>query len=269
MNLFSLDRCAQATGMKKQYALVIAAIAPLILATQAFAKDRVQLEFVPETEQISGWQDGVQFLDDPREKSVVRLINVADQLPDKQSTFRLYVLNNADLPVTLRPEDVWIEFGEGYRVAMATYEDLEGRFRRDLKRRQALAALGGALSAASANAYTSGSFDYSGTTAYGTHYSGTGTYTAYDPILAKQQQEQAAAQTNAIFRSIQMRQTEGQAALNGLLRTTTIQPGQVHGSIFAYDPPRALKKLPRSSKVTVVVKVGDTEHRIEALLSNQ
>lgn len=239
----------------------------LVIPAHASAKDRYQLNFVGQSEQETGWHSGAQFVEDSNATSRVRLVNVHDQLPDKQSTFRVLLLNGGELPVTIGPENVWIEYGDDERVAMETYEELEGRFRRDIKRRETFAMLGAALSAGSANGYTTGSFNYSGSTMYGTQFRGTGTYTAYDPALARQQQAQAREQANATFRSIETRQLQGMDALNGLLRRTTLQPGQVHSSIVAFDPPRSLRRLPERSIVTVVVRIGSAEHRVNAYLT--
>jgi len=238
-----------------------------MIPAQASAKDRFQLLFAIQAEQEAGWLNGAQYIEDAKPASVVRLVNVHDEMPDKQSTFRVLVLNGGETPVNIGPDDVWIEYGDGESVAMESYQELEGRFRRDIKRRETLARLGAALSAGSANGYTSGSFDYSGTTMYGTRFSGTGTYTAYDPALARQQQAQAREQADSTFRSIETRQLRGIDALNGLLRRTTIQPGQVYSSIVAFDPPRSLRRLPEGTTVTVVVKVGAEQHRMTAFLS--
>lgn len=243
------------------------AVASLAIPAQASAKDRFQLIFVQQSDQESGWLNGAQFIDDGDSTSTVRLVNVHDQLPDKQSTFRVIVLNSGDEPVTIGHDDVWIEYGEGEHVTMESFEELQGRFRRDIKRRQALAAFSGALSAGAANGHTSGTFDFSGSTAYGTQYNGTGTYTAYDPALARQQQTQAREQADATIRSIETRELRGLDALNGLMRKTSIQPGQVHSSVVAFDPPRSLRKLPEGATITVVVKVGAEVHRITALLN--
>ena len=251
----------------KNIILIISTLYCASLPAQVMAKDRFKLQFLPKDGQISEWQDGTQSLDDIGHQSIVRLTNSHDQLPDKQTTFRIYFLNISDEPINLGPENIWIEYGNGERVAIATHDDLIGRFRRDLKRRRALAAFAGAMSASSANGYSSGTFSYMGSTNYGTQFSGVGTYTAYNPALARQQRDQAIAQTNATFNSIQVRQLEGISALNGLLRTTSVKPGQVHGSIVAFDPPRSFKKLSSSSTIFVVVKVGETEHRIEATIS--
>jgi hypothetical protein len=246
---------------------VFAITMSLALASQAEAKSRYQIQAQASGEQIENWQNGIQYVDNAMPDSVVRIVSVQDELPDKQSTFRVVVLNRSDEAIVFGPENVTIEYGDGEHVAMATYDELEGKLRRDIKRRQALAALGGALSAGSANGYTTGSVDYSGTTNYGTQFRGSGTYSTYDPALARQQQQEVQAQSAATNQAIQARQLTGGQALQSLVRTSSIQPGEVFGGILAYAAPKSFKRLPASSKITIVIKLGDEEHRVLALVS--
>ena len=230
------------------------------------AKDQYHLRFEPREGQELTWNRGVPSIDSAAEGSIVRLIDAKDQLPDDQTTFRISVLNTGDVPVNIDHGNIWIEDAEGARVSMLSHEELEGRLRRDIKRRQALAALGGALSAGSANGYTSGTYNYSGTTSNGTYFNGFGTYSAYDPALAAQQRQAAAAQSQATFNAIQVRQLAGAEALNGMLRMTTLQPGEITSGIVAFDPPKSLRKLAAAKPATIVVKIGDAEHRFQVNL---
>lgn len=245
------------------YALLCIALMPAPLA----AKDRYQLQFEANEQQTIGWQNGVQYVESPAATEVVRLVNFSDELPDDQSTFRVYVLNTSDTPVLIGSEDVWLEYGEGERMAMLAHAELEGRHRRDMKRRQALARLGGALMAGSANGYTSGTVGFSGTTMHGTQFHGTGHYTAYDPALARQEQAEATARTNAAFAALQARELQGESALAGMLKRTTVGPGQIAGGILAFDPDRSLRKAAKSGSVVVAVRIGEAVHRFKARLS--
>ncbi|WP_298289786.1 hypothetical protein [Novosphingobium sp.] len=242
------------------------AMAYAIASPAAQAKDQYHFKLIPQDGQELTWTRGVASIDNPASTSMVRLIDSRDKLPDDQTTFRVTILNTGDEPVEVASESIWIEDSAGNRVAMLSHEELEGRHRRDIKRRQALAALGGALSAGSANGYTSGSFNYSGTTSNGRFFNGFGTYSAYDPNLAMQQKQQAAAQNQATFNAIQVRQLGGVEALNGMLRQTTLQPGEITSGIVAFDPPRNLRKKADSESVTVVVRIGATDHRFQAML---
>ncbi|MGN6498827.1 MAG: hypothetical protein ACTHKM_01605 [Tsuneonella sp.] len=231
-------------------------------ATSAYAREALAVEFLPSSDQTIDWQDGIQIITEFTDHSMVKAANVRDSLPGKQTTFRVVVAS--DEAIIFGPEDIWLEYGNSQRLAAVPYDELAGRLRRDIKRRQALAALGGAMSAGSANGYTSGSVAYSGTTSNGTMYSGTGTYSGYDPALAQQQRSAANAQANATARAIQTRQLQGAQALEGMLKRTTAKPLQMVGGIVAVDPPRDLKP---GSEVTIVIRVGDQERRLKAKLS--
>lgn len=237
------------------------------ISTNAYAKAQYRLEIRPVNGQTENWQNGMQYVDDAKAGSTVRLVSTQDPLPDDQSTFRIIILNSSDKPVIFGPENITIEYSKGAAVKMATHEELVGKLRRDIKRRQAIAALGAAFSAQGANGYTTGSFDYSGTTNTGGFVSGSGTYSAYDPALAQQQQVAAREQSMAVAQAINSRRLTGAQALDNLVRTTTIPPRGVMGGVAAYSPPSSFKKLSKDQQVTVVVVVGNETHRIAATVA--
>ncbi|WP_157973146.1 hypothetical protein [Blastomonas sp. UPD001] len=232
----------------------------------AQAKDQYHFKFMPQDGQELTWKRGVAAVDSEGAEAIVRVIDSMDSLPDDQTTFRITVLNIGEEPVEVSSENIWVEDASGTRVSMLDYEELAGRHRRDIKRRQALALFGGAMAAGSANGYTTGSFNYNGTTASGGHFSGFGTYTAYDPNLAAQQSQQAAAQNQATLNAIQIRQLGGIEALNGMLRQTTLKPGEMTSGIVAFDVPRNLRKSVEKEPVSIVAKIGSAEHRFQAKL---
>lgn len=237
------------------------------MATNAYAKAKYRLEIRPANGQTENWQNGMQSVDDVRSGSTVRVVSSQDPLPDKQSTFRIFVLNSSDKPVIFGPENITIEYSKGKAVQMATHEELVGKLRRDIKRRQALAALGGALSAQGADGYTTGSFNYSGITNNGGHVMGSGTYSGYDPALAHQQQLAVQQQSLAVARAINGRQLSGSQALESVVRRTTIPPGGLMGGVVAYTPPSAFKKLSNKELVTIAVTVGAEKHLVSAKVS--
>jgi hypothetical protein len=262
-----LDRTTIRPVEHEMNKVFLAVLLSLGFASQAEAKTQYKIQPQASDEQPVHWQNGIQSVDDVKPNSVVRLISVQDELPDKQSTFRIIVLNRSDQAITFGPENVSIEYADGEVVAMATHEELEGKLRRDIKRRQALAALGAAFSAGSANGYTTGSVDYSGTTNYGTNFSGSGSYSTYDPALALQQQRAVQAQAAATSQAIQARQLSGAQALQSLVRTSTIQPGETFGGIVAYVAPKSFKRMSDTDLITIVIKLDDEEHRISAQVS--
>lgn len=247
-------------------AALVFVVCSLGVTSNAYGKAQYTLEIVPTNGQTENWTNGMQYVDDAMAGSTVRIVSSQDALPDKQSTFRVFVLNNSDKPVIFGPENIMIEGPKGAIVQMATHEELAGKLRRDIKRRQALAALGGAFSAQGANGYTTGSFDYSGTTNNGGFVSGSGTYSGYDPALAQQQQLAAQEQSLNVARAINGRQLTGDQALKSVIRKTTIQPGRIMGGVVPYTAPSSFKRLSKKDQITIVITVGDEKHRIGARL---
>lgn len=245
---------------------VCCALASTLVAPAAIAKDQFHFRFEAAEGQSLTWNRGVQAIEAAGPNAVIRVIDSRDQLPDNQTAFRVTVLNTGENAIEVAPQNIWLEDSAGKRVVMLPHEELDGRHRRDIKRRQALAVLGGALSAGSANGYTTGSFNYNGMTSNGTMFSGFGTYSAFDPALAQQQSAAVAAQNQATMNAIQIRQLAGADALNGMLRETTLQPGQVTTGIIAFDPPRNAKKSAGSEVWTIVVWLGVEEHRFQTKL---
>ena len=234
------------------------------MATSAYGKAQYRLEIRPGIGQAENWKNGMQSVDDVRSGSTIRVVSSQDLLPDKQSTFRIFVLNNSDKPITFGPENITIEYSKSQIVRMATHEELVGKLRRDIKRRQALAVLGGAFSAQAANGQTSGSFDYSGITNNGSYVSGNGSYSGYDPALAQQQQLAAQQQSLVVTQAINGRQLSGSQALKSLVRRTTVPPLGQMGGVVAYNPPSAFKRLSSTEQITIVISVGEEKHRITA-----
>ncbi len=237
------------------------------ISSQAFGKPQFKLELQPVRGQAESWQNGMQYVDDVKTGSVVRLVTSQDPLPDDQSTFRVIVLNSSETPVTFGPENITIEYSQSKIVQMITHEELVAKLRRDIKRRQALAALGDAFAAQGADGQTTGSFDYTGTSSTGNFVTGSGTYSAYDPALAQQQQRAANEQSAEVAKAINSRRLTGTQALDSLVRKTTIRPGGVMGGVAAYNAPPAFKRLSKSEQVTIVITVGAEQHRISAKVS--
>lgn len=247
--------------------VILAIVLSLGIASQAESKAQYQIQIRPIDGQVENWQNGIQYVDDIKSESTVRIVGSQDILPDKQSTFRVFVLNKSDKPIIFGPENISIEYSDDAIIQMDTYEDLISKLRRDIKRRQTLSILGQAFSTQAANGHTTGSFDYSGTTAYGGHVSGSGTYSGYDAALARQQQQAVQEQSAAVNRAIQARQLNGSQALDSLIRRTTVQPGASTGGVVAYEAPSSFKRLTDSALITIVVAVGGEEHKITATIS--
>lgn len=231
---------------------------------QASAKERFTVR--PEAGHMTfvSWEAGVQKTDDLELTSVVRIVSVTDDLPSKPSTFRFFFMNLTEKTVTIGPEDISLLLPDGTGVSMIAPDVIEASLRKDIKRRQALATIGGAFSAQGANGYTSGSVQFQGMTSDGTLYNGSGTYSGHDPALAEQQMQAAQAQNERVARSIEARRQEGTRSLSSLLRRTSVAPGENFGGIIAFNAPNGLKKIAGKAPIKIVVKSGEINHVIEA-----
>jgi hypothetical protein len=247
-------------------ALVIG-LALLAIGSQAQAGDGYVIDAKPSEQQVVRWVDGFATIQSTQPQTRVVFTSRQLELPGKPSTFALVVFNATDEHLTFGPENVALELENGTKVAMIDPTLLDTKLRRDIKRRKALAALGGALSAGSANGYTSGTFSYSGTNAYGGNVSGTGTYSGYDPALAAAEQRQVREQTTATNQAIQARREAGEETLNWLIRKTTVEPGKGAGGWVAFEWPSPKPKRGQPIPVRVVVTTGQEEHKFDGLLS--
>lgn len=240
---------------------------PVLVSKSAEAKAHYYARLLTNRNQSEEWRNGIQAVNDVQSASIVRIICAEDALPDKQSTLRIFAVNRSNEPVDIGPENVSIELPSGERIPMMSYEELEGRLRRDIKRRKTAAMIGTTLSAMGANGSTSGSVEVSGMTSNGTLFNATGSYTGYDPVLQQQQEDAVGRQAAALAVAIRDRQVAGMSALGGLMRRNTLQPGETFGGIVAYEASPSFKQLKGSTPVTVIVQVGREEHRITATLS--
>lgn len=262
---FSISNHRRERWLEATLIVVLLVISQTGIVSLVHARDRYTLNFQETPEQTVIWQNGVQAIFSELENSSVLLTAVNDQLPDDQSTFRIVVLNSQNSAVNFGPEDIWFEILENTRLTMADPQDLEGRHRRDLDRRRALAAFSGAF--APATGQRSGTTTFHGSTSNGTTFAGSGTYSTYDPDLAQKQREQATAQTANMMQSLQVRQLNGEESLNNLLRRNSIQPQQIVAGTVAYDPTRSFRRMSESSPIVIVVQLGAEEHRITATVS--
>lgn len=262
---FSISNHRRERWLEANLAAFLFVIAQTGIVDLVHARDRYTLHFQETPEQTIVWQNGIQVIHSELENSSILLSAVNDQLPDDQSTFRIVVLNNNNSSIHFGPEDIWFEILEDIRLTMADPQDLEGRHRRDLDRRRALAAFSGAF--APATGQRSGTTTFHGSTSNGTTFTGSGTYSTYDPNLAQKQREQAADQTANMMQSLQVRQLNGEQSLNNLLRRNSIQPQQIVAGTVAYDPTRSFRRMSESSPIVIVVQLEGEEHRITANVS--
>lgn len=210
------------------------------------------------------WIDGFKVIQDSQPLTTAMIANRTLELPGRPITFVVVVTNNGTEPINFGPDNVRIELASGDRISTIDPAIIEGKLRRDIKRRKALAALSAAFSAQGATGQTSGNFSYSGTASNGGYVSGTGTYSGYDPLAAQQQQQAARAQAAGVNRAIDARKQDGEESLSWMVRRNTIETGQSLGGVVAIEALPLSKRAPVLEKATVIITVGTEEHRFAA-----
>lgn len=234
------------------------------LCGTAQAKDNYKIVPQAGEGQATRWIEGFEVIQNSKPLTNATIANRSLELPGRPINFVVVVTNNAAAPINFGPEDVHIELASGERLNTIDPVIIEGKLRRDIKRRKALAALGAAFSAQGANGQTSGTFNYSGTTPSGGYVSGSGTYSGYDPSSAQQQQQTAQAQAAHVDRAIDARKQDGEESLSWMIRRNTIEPAQSFGGVVAIESLPSGRRAAELENATVIIKVGTEEHRFAA-----
>lgn len=234
------------------------------LCGTAQAKDSYKIDPQAGEGQSTRWIEGFEVIQNSKPLTNVSIANRSLELPGGPVNFVVVVTNNSAEPINFGPEDVHVELASGERLKTIDPVIIEGKLRRDIKRRKALAALGAAFSAQGANGQTSGTFNYSGATSSGGYVSGSGTYSGYDPSAAQQQQQTAQAQAANVNRAIDARKQDGEESLTWMVRRNTIEPAQSIGGVVAIESLPSSRRASKLEGATVVIKVGTEEHRFAA-----
>lgn len=244
------------------------------IASPASAASYV-LDLKASGEQVSRFDDGREVLDNSAPQSTVRILEPLEAQP-KQSGLAIFVLNTGSAPFNFGPENITIKLSTGATVAMLSYQELL----KQQKRREAWQAIGASLAAAGRNmqasqaGYSYGTATYSGNT-YGSFGStpfsantfGTATYSGYNASAASAAQANANAINQQELQALQLRQAAARADLAQVMKTTTVQPGQVFGGTLQYVVPPAVRSSKAPIPVTLEVRVGDEVHTFEGTLS--
>lgn len=184
-----------------------------------------------------------------------------------RSVLIVRVSNRTGRPVTIHEGAITAQSRTGPLEVLA-----HTALMREEKTRQTWAAIGAGIAAAgnSMAASTAGYSSYQGTaytsaTAYGpggyaranatTTYSGT----AYDGAAAAAAQQRANAENARLFERLEAEKQMGEQAIEGALRTHTIQPGESHAAFVEMELPRQRKGGPQP--VEVLLRVHGTETR--------
>lgn len=258
----------------KRVAIALAVIAAPISPLSA---SKFAMIVSPGEHQNARMQDGVAAIDSYGETSTARLVR-PDEPIKKRSTIQLLVMNQGQQSFNLGPENVRAELEDGTPVAIIHYEQLV----REEKRRRTWAAIAAGL-AAGANSYSASQAGYGSGTAtyqsnsYGTFgrtpYTattyGTATYSTYDPAAAQIAQSNARMENQAMFDRMAANNAGRMSALKEIMRTTTIDPGQVFGGSVMFELPPKVRSSRVDVPVVFVVTTGGEEHRFKTVLQRQ
>jgi hypothetical protein len=189
--------------------------------------------------------------------------------PKDRSRFVLIVRvsNRTSRPITIQEAAVSAESAAGPLEVLAHTALLK-----EEKTRQTWAAIGAGIAAAgnSMAASNAGYSSYQGSaytsaTAYGsggyaranatTTFSGT----AYDGAAAAAAQQRANAENARLFDRLEAEKQMGEQAIEGALRTHTIQPGEAHAAFVEVELPR--QRNGGAATMEVVLRVQGTETR--------
>ena len=238
-----------------------------LLMSLGCASQQVQLTALPGQEQIV--RDGKPALVSRKKHFVMLRPNSKMIKSNSRPAFTLVVRNLGVNPANLLISNIQVRQqinGKQHAVRLYSYEELHS----EEKTRQAIAAVGAALSGASramsaSNAgqvNTAGSFN-----AYGSHGYSHGTYSAttYDPLRAQLAQQSAQAATNAEFATLKI---EGERNLSRLqqtiLKDNTVLAGEWVGGTIVIDQPKNSSNS--TASYSIVVGFGGEQH--EFLISH-
>ncbi len=254
----------------------IAAASLLVVATPAIAA-KFDLTMQPQPGQSSRMMAGIQAVDDHTELSSVRLIPHEGSVK-KRGKIQLIVLNRGQQPFNVGPENVSAKLADGTPVSIIPYE----RLLKEEKNRKMWRSIGAGLSAMSnsmnANqaGFVSGTATYSGSTfgsvggtPFGSTTFGTATVSGYDQGRANVAQAIADQQNDQIFANLAQQNAAGQDALQGNVRTTTVDPEAIFDGEVVFELPKASRSAKTDQQVTFIVTVGGEEHRFQGVLKRQ
>jgi len=241
-------------------------------ATSAFAAEYV-LNVTATSGQTSRYEDGRETIVDTGAAATVKILEPKAPTP-KQSGFRIYVLNAGDSPFNFGPENIRVKIGE-VSYAMLSYGDLL----RKQKKREAWQAVAMGFAAAGRNmqasqagynygtaTYTGQTYGTVGATPYTANTFGTGTYSGYNAGAAFAAQSIADQQNRRDMQDMMLNQAAARAELDQLMKTTTIDPGQVFGGIVQYMMPVEVQRSKVPVPVSIEITAGSEIHVFHATL---
>ena len=237
-----------------------AALATVALASAtapAFAAtNQMRIAIQPTPEQFSRMTHGVQVLISQTAQTEVRMMT---QDPDDKGrvTLAFLFINRSDRAVNIGPESI-----NTSSLAFVSYDQLMEEQRKREGRKKVghfFYRLGNALAADSAS-YQHGTFDYSGSSLSGGSFSGSGSFSAYNPYLAQRAQERASSLNEAHAEQMYQSFAINRSEIGSNLRTTTLMPMQQLQSQLTFEIPKASRNQRKAAPFTVTITLGTDQH---------
>jgi hypothetical protein len=227
------------------------------------------LKLQPEGLQKARWENGRQQIDDVGRATMVRLMPTKGVV-SKRTSFALFALNGSGDSFDLGPENILILLDDGSAVRMLNYDDLT----REERRRQgwqnvalAFSVIARSMAAANAgNSYATGTYSGSttgniGAVPFGAQTFGTATIHSYDAGAAAVAGAVAAEENRRDIHDLAQSQAASMAAIDNVMQTTTVDPGNAFGGIVFFDLPSSVRSAKDPVPITLIVQVGGEEHR--------
>jgi len=227
------------------------------------------LKLQPEGLQKARWENGRQQIDDAGRTTMVRLMPTKGVV-SKRTSVTLFALNGSGESFDLGPENILIVLDDGSALRMLNYDDLT----REERHRQgwqnvalAFSVIARSMAAANAgNSYTTGT--YSGTTTghvgavpFGAQTFGTATVHSYDGGAAAVAGAVATEENRRDIHDLAQSQAANMAAIDNVMQTTTVDPGNAFGGVVFFDLPSSVRAAKDPVPITLIVQVGGEEHR--------
>ncbi|HPB22725.1 MAG TPA: tetratricopeptide repeat protein [Novosphingobium sp.] len=217
--------------------------------------NQLRIAIQPSPEQFSRMTHGVQVVISQTAQTEVRMMT---QEPDDKGrmTLAFMFINRSDKALNVGPESIATA-----SLAFMSYDRLMEEQRKREGRKKFghfLFTLGNAMSAASAGTQYS-SYNYGGSTSYGSYY-GSGSVSTYNPYLAQRAQERAYALNDAHAEQMYQSFAINRSAIGSNLRSTTLMPMQQMQSQLTFEIPKSLRNQRKAAPFTITVTLGGDQH---------
>ena len=226
-----------------------------------------RLDFKPSPEQSTRMDQGRETIISKQANSVIFLSELPG-VTKPYAKFQVMVLNTGTQPLNFGPENGRLVYRpDGSFITLRRYEQVAAAEKRTAKKRRTAAILLSSLGAAFSGA-AAGNYSGSGTFTTGRQM-GTFTYSGRDPVAEQLALNRSAGQTQELVVEFDARQAAKMRASQGMVQTTTIDPGQAYGGLMMVSGPKEREKEKAPYPVSIEIRFGSDLHRFEGMLQRK